>query len=221
MKTLIMIGSVVGMIITLPLTAAASIDSCTESLLNTPVQHSQAQLGLSAWQAGRLAAIQRDTGARGSQLQAQLAQVQQELDQQRGVAHDPVAMMRLEQEQVALASRLETIQSRGASQALMLLNTWQRQRCEGYVPPRIAAVFHPTPPPPRVVVVRNPRPRVVKQARVIKQARRNIRPAPRKQVHHRPQQRPRQPAAVHRAPPAPRPAHSPAAKPHQPRRPRR
>jgi hypothetical protein len=202
MKMLITICSAVGLITTLPLMAEAN--TCSDSLLSRPIQHIQGELDLSTWQARRLGTIQHDTHKRHVGLQRQLSRVQLELDQLRRVPHDPVAMVQLEQQQASLVRRLDHITSRASSQALMLLNPWQRQRCERSRPPRMAMLVEPPPPPPEphVVVVRHRHPGL----KVVKRSKR-IRQAPPQHIYHLPprhQRRAGKRVVVHRAPPAPK-----------------
>jgi len=197
MKTLITICSAVGLIATLPLTAEANFDTCAGSLLDLPVHRSQARLQLSTWQVRRLGAIQRDAHSRRVRLQREIDRVQQQLDQLRRSPYDSMALRRLEQRQASLVRRLEHIMGRASSQAVMLLNPWQRRSCERRRPPRVAVLVDPEPPP--LVVVRRPRPRVLKRVP-------RIRHAPPRHVYHKPprdRRRPEKRVTVHRAPPAP------------------
>lgn len=205
MKTLISICSAVGLITTLPLMAEAN--TCSESLLSLPAHENQVQLQLSTWQVQRLVAIQHDTNHRRLGLQRKLDQVQLELDQLRRMPHDPVALGNMERQQAALIRRLDHITGRASSQALMLLNPWQRNRCEQRRLPQMAMLVEPAPPPPapHVVVVRRPRPKVLKRARPSKHVFHGT-PQHVYQLPPRHQRRAGKGVVVHRAPPAPKPA---------------
>jgi len=185
MRWIATIGFAAGLLALTSVKAEASMESCTEGLLNAPAQYYE-MLQVTSGQAAQLDSIRLEVSRRRAEFQHQLerARVQGLAQQQEW------ALTQLERETNFATTRMAEV-----------LTTWQRERC--------GVQWEAPEPPPAAVVVRSPGvmyrvPPVVRRVPprvVIRHPMRRPAPAPRYTVRHTSPRVALRPAPVrHRAP---------------------
>ncbi len=144
MRSLVILGLVAGTLFSS--SAQASVETCAQTLLQSPGNVLYASLQVTPAQAQRIAWIRTSASQQSAQLQAQLDQVQAQL----GGPVDIEQQALLESQQSSLLQQLGSVEATAEQSVINLLSPWQQSQCSDQavvVAPAPVIVTYPVPRP--------------------------------------------------------------------------